>query len=179
MTSDIKRILVPLDFSAGSRRALDQALEIARRFDASIHLIHVCDRPAMMAAAVDGCSIAPWEGSRALGVNAAAQLGEIARRLRGLRVSTEVRFGEPAPIIVETATACRADLIVVGTHGHGALTRVALGSVAERIVRLAPCPVLTVRRPGVPAVENSYAKKMATGVAKLAMLAVMSTERRR
>ena len=62
MTPDIKRILVPLDFSPNSRRALDQALEVALRFDAAIHLIHVCDRPVMMAASMDACAIATMTG---------------------------------------------------------------------------------------------------------------------
>ncbi len=167
MTPDIKRILVALDFSATSRRALDQAAEIALRFDASLHLLHVCARPVLLAAAMGGQGMRAAERSLELGVNAEAQLAEIARRMRGLRVSTEVRFGHPASLIVETATAQDADLIVMGTHGHGALRGIVLGSVAERVVKSAPCPVLTVREPRARVFERGYDRKpgFATAVA--------------
>jgi nucleotide-binding universal stress UspA family protein len=160
MTTDIKRILVPLDFSAASRRALDQAVEVALRFDASIHLIHVCDRPAIMAAAMDGYSVSPSEWRQQLGENAEAQLADIARGVRGVRVSTAVQFGRPATVIVETAASEDADLIVMGTHGHGAMMRVVLGSVAERVVRWAPCAVLTVREPHAREFDKAFVKKL-------------------
>jgi nucleotide-binding universal stress UspA family protein len=161
MTSDIKRILVPVDFSAGSRRALHQAVEVAKRFEASIHLIHVCDRPAMMGASMDGY----W--SQELGVNAQEQLAEIARHVRGVRLSTEVRFGHPASILVEAAATHHADLIVMGTHGHGAAMRFGLGSVAEGVVKSAPCPVLTIREPRVRASE-SFGRKLGFAAAATA-----------
>jgi nucleotide-binding universal stress UspA family protein len=170
MTPDIKRILVPLDFSSTSRRALDHALGVALRFGASIHLIHVCERPAMMPSKEAHPSAFP-DWSEQLGLNAEIQLAEIARAVKGVRVSSEVRFGHPAPVIVETATTHQVDLIVMGTHGHGALMRVVLGNVAERVVRSAPCPVLTVRGPQVREFGNAYAKKMAATVA--AMMAVI------
>ena len=160
MTTDIKRILVPIDFSASSRRALDQAAEIAVRFDATIHLIHVCDRPVIRAALMDGYSLSPSDWRQQLGVNAEAQLAEIAGRVRGVRVSTEVLFGRPANVIVETAAKEDADLIVMGTHGHGAMMRVVLGSVAERVVRSAPCAVLTVREPHAREFEREIVRKL-------------------
>lgn len=160
MTPDIKRILVPLDFSATSRRALDHAVQVALRFGASIHLIHVCNQPATMVAAMNSYSLSPSEWGRELAVNAETQLTEIARRVKGVRVSSEVRFGRPAPTIVEAAISQHADLIVMGTHGHGALMGVVLGSVAERVVKSAPCPVLTVREPRAREFQRSFARKL-------------------
>jgi mono/diheme cytochrome c family protein len=69
--------------------------------------------------------------------------------LLGVRVTTEVLFGMPAAAIIDAAMASDVDLIVMGTHGHGAMMHVLMGNVAERVVRAAPCPVLTVREPKV------------------------------
>lgn len=149
MTPDIKRILVPLDFSANSQRALDYAHGLALKFDAAIHLVHVCEVPSMMTPALDAYAIAYTDWSQRLGEEAEKELNKTAQALADVKVTTEVLFGSPAPAIVEDATNNVADLIVMGTHGHGAVMHVLMGNVAERVVRTAPCPVLTVREPKV------------------------------
>jgi len=161
MTPDIKRILVPLDFSANSTRALDYAYGLALKFDAAIHLIHVCDVPSITTGSADAYAIAYTDWSQRLGEEAERSLTTIKSGLRGVAVTTEVLFGSPAPAIIDAADANTADLIVMGTHGHGALMHVMMGNVAERVVRMAPCPVLTVREPRAREVEKGRVKKLA------------------
>ena len=147
MTPDIKRILVPIDFSAHSRRALDYAHGLARQFDAALHLVHVCEVPGMMTPGLDAYAIAYTDWTQRLGEEAEAQLVRITAALHDVHVTTEVLFGNPPRAIVEAADSNEADLIVMGTHGHGAVMHLLMGNVAERVVRTAPCPVLTVREP--------------------------------
>ena len=147
MTLDIKRILVPVDFSASSRRALDYAHGLALRFDAALHLVHVCEVPSMMTPAMDAYAIAYTDWSQRLGEEAEKELIKITAALGDVKVTTEVLFGGPAPAIVTAAGTNNADLVVMGTHGHGAVMHMLMGNVAERVVRTAPCPVLTVREP--------------------------------
>ena len=164
MTPDIKRILVPLDFSTNSRRALDYAHGVARKFDASLHLVHVCEVPSMMTASMDSYAIAYTDWSHRLGEEAERELVKTATSLTGVTVTTEVLLGNPVSAIVEAAETNSADLIVMGTHGHGAVMHLMMGNVAERVVRSAPCPVLTVREPR----ERELAKSKIT-ITKLAV----------
>ena len=174
MTPDIKRILVPLDFSANSARALDYAYGVALKFDAAIHLVHVCEVPSMMTASMDAYAIAYSDWSQRLGEEAEQELAEVKSGLRWIAVTTEVLFGSPAPAIVEAAAANAVDLIVMGTHGHGALMHVMMGNVAERVVRLATCPVLTVREPRAREADKAYVRRAAAvGAAVLAALLLM------
>jgi nucleotide-binding universal stress UspA family protein/mono/diheme cytochrome c family protein len=161
MTPDIKRILVPLDFSGNSRRALDYAAGLAMKFDAAVHLVHVCELPTLMSPSLDAYAIAYSDWSQRLGDEAERELVTVAAALKGLRVSTEVLFGNPAAAIIEAASIDNADLIVMGTHGHGAIMHVMMGKVAERVVRTAPCPVLTVRVPRQREVRRAGAGKLA------------------
>ena len=147
MTLEFKRILVPLDFSAGSTRALDYAYAMAMKFDASLHLVHVCEVPSMLTGSMDAYAIAYTDWSQRLGEEAEQELVKLRPRLAGVTVSTEVLFGNPARAIVTAAATNHADLIVMGTHGHGPVMHVVMGNVAERVVRTAECPVLTVRQP--------------------------------
>jgi len=111
----IRRILHPTDFSAASGRAFKVAVQLARN-RATLLLFHVLERLRLKAKAA------------------------------GVRASTLLRdSSSPAQEIVRVARAKRVDLIVMGTHGRGGLAKVFLGSVAERVVRTATCPVLTVR----------------------------------
>jgi universal stress protein A len=148
MPHDFKRILVPLDFSATSTRALEYAQTLATRFGASLHLIHVCEVPSVSTGSVDAYAIAYTNWSRQLGEEAERELLKVAPTLAGVPVTTEVLFGNPARAIVAAALARKDDLIVMGTHGHGPLMHAVMGNVAERVVRTAPCPVLTVRQDG-------------------------------
>lgn len=173
MTPDIKRILVPLDFSANSRRALDYAHGLALKFDAALHLVHVCEVPSMLTGSMDAYAIAYTDWSQRLGEEAEKQLVTITAALRDVTVSTEVLFGTPAPAIVEAAETNESDLIVMGTHGHGAVMHVLMGNVAERVVRTAQCPVMTVREPR-PKKEKAVAKsKLGSLVASVLAASVM------
>lgn len=157
MTLDIKRILVPLDFSANSELALDYAYAMAQRFNAALHLVHVCEVPAMVTGSMDAYAVAYTDWSQQLGDEAERQLVASEKRLTGVPVSTEVLFGNPSKCIITAANAERTDLIVMGTHGRGPVMHVLMGNVAERVVRTAPCPVLTVREPRV---EEAVADKV-------------------
>lgn len=167
MTPDIKRILVPLDFSTSSRRALDYAVGVAQKFDASLHLVHVCEVPSMMTASMDAYAIAYTDWNQRLGEEAERELAKIAALRQGLRVTTEVLFGSPAPAIVEAADTNDADLIVMGTHGHGAVMHLMMGNVAERVVRTASCPVLTVRELRERELTKRQVSRLAVGAAAL------------
>jgi nucleotide-binding universal stress UspA family protein/mono/diheme cytochrome c family protein len=145
MTPEIKRILVPVDFSSNGQRALDYAHGLAQKFAAALHLVHVCEVPTIMTPAIDAYAIAYSDWSQRLGEEAEKELNKLAGALTDVKVTTEVLFGRPAAAIVEDATNNAADLIVMGTHGHGAVMHVLMGNVAERVVRTAACPVLTVR----------------------------------
>lgn len=165
MTPDLKRILGPLDFSANSRRALDYAHAMARTFDASLHLVHVCEVPSLLTGTMDAYAIAYADWSQRFGEVAETQLIRESAGITDVKVTTEVLFGTPASAICEAAEINQSDLIVMGTHGHGAVMHMVMGNVAERVVRAAPCPVLTVREPRARKareVEKGTVKKLAT-----------------
>lgn len=147
MTPDIKSILVPVDFSSNSARARDYAHTMATRFGASLHLLHVCEVPSLTTGSMDAYAIAYTNWSQQLGDEAERELLKLLPQLPGVTVTTEVLFGNPARAIVSAAARRGDDLIVMGTHGHGPWMHAVMGNVAERVVRTAPCPVLTVREP--------------------------------
>lgn len=149
MTPDFKRIVVPVDFSSNSARAVDHAHMLATRFGASLHLLHVCEVQALPSESMHAYAIAYSNWSQQLGEEAERQLLKLQASLTGVPVTTEVLFGNAARAIVTAAAGHKADLIVMGTHGHGPLMHAWMGNVAERVVRTAPCPVLTVREPAV------------------------------
>ena len=144
----ITKILVPSDFGESSAGALDYAKSLAGTYNASLHLLHVVHDPIGRPAGGDALGVpierliaqATDEAER--GFAAAMSPGEQAK----FRAQTAVEVGSPVNKIVEYAQAQDIDLIVMGTHGRGALAHAILGSVAERVVRFAPCPVLTVRQ---------------------------------
>jgi nucleotide-binding universal stress UspA family protein/mono/diheme cytochrome c family protein len=173
MTPDIKRILVPLDFSTNSSRALDYAYGLAGKFGASIHLVHVCEVPSMISGSMDAYAIADTDWSTRLGEEAALQLNREAARISGIRITTEVLFGNPAASIIDAATANQVDLIVMGTHGHGAVMHMVMGNIAERVVRGSFCPVLTVREPREREVLQRAANKLAVVTAAVVAIAAL------
>jgi nucleotide-binding universal stress UspA family protein len=144
MTLSLRRILVPTDLSDFSLQALPVAVELATRFDADLLLVHVIE-PPLWATDVGGIpvSVPAYEGEHKK--RAEQKLQQVARSLAPARARVLLREGHPLTQIVTTAGDERADLIVVSTHGRSGLAHALLGSVAERIVRHAPCPVLTVR----------------------------------
>src|SRR4029450_1437552 len=136
-------------------------------FDASLHLVHVCETPSLMTASMDAYAIAYADWNQRLGEEAERELVKISTSLKGIAVTTEVLFGRAAAAIIEAAETNTADLIVMGTHGHGAVMHVLMGNVAERVVRTVPCPVLTWREPREREVKTGHASKLAVGMAAL------------
>lgn len=163
MTRDITTIMVPTDFSYTSDAALGYARMLAARFGASLHLLHVVDEPGSWS---EVYAAIPDIRDR-LSADAERRLEAIAACLPPpLRATSAVVCGAPVPTIVKVAESTGADLIVMGTHGRRGMGHVLLGSVAERVVRLAPCPVLTVRERGAAAtVEVSAAPAVAAEAA--------------
>jgi nucleotide-binding universal stress UspA family protein len=148
----LKRILVPIDFSPCARQALQHAVAFAQQFDAKIVLVNVVEPMILPENLMLAVPELPEVGTNLV---AAAQ-----QRLDGLaqtelpaahRLPCLVRVGRPYNEIVGVASEEDIDLIVLSTHGYTGLKHVLLGSTAERVVRHAPCPVLTIRAPGVEA----------------------------
>lgn len=148
MTETLDRILVPVDFSPPSDRAIRYATTLANKFGARVTLLHVIEDPFVTGAWQAEAFIANVpELLTELILGARTHLGELKKDLaaRGFVVDTAVITGPPARAIVDHAAAGHVDLIVMGTHGRTGLSHALLGSVAERVVQRAPCPVLTVR----------------------------------
>ena len=143
----IKTILVPTDFSEPSADALGYAKNLAGVLGASIHLLHVVQDPLAEPWGLESYGPMPPDIFRQIKARAQEELekslSEADRKTyNATLVTTE---GAPFSQIIEYAKMHPVDLIVMGTHGRGALAHAILGSVAERVVRFAPCPVLTVR----------------------------------
>lgn len=147
--ADWKRICCPIDFSDASRAAMEVAADLARRNGADLVLLHAYPIPGYTFP--DGSVVASPKMMQDLADQAERHLEEWRARAAGLvgapRVTTQKAIGEPAAEIVAFARSAKVDLVVVGTHGRTGLEHALMGSVAERVVRRAPCPVLTVRPP--------------------------------
>ncbi len=145
--SRVRRILAPTDFSSASSRALARAVEVARANGAELIVAYVL------------VPIVPVVGDGYVPASTYAELEDSARRAgqrrldvalarvkkAGVKARSVLLDGIAADQIVRAAKKCRADLIVMGTHGRSGFSRFLLGSVAQRVLTLAPCAVLTVR----------------------------------
>ena len=143
MKPALDRILVPIDFGPASLAALDYAIELAQKFGSKVTLVHAYSIPVTEYGEMIQRPIGEMESQ------AKTALDELLGRTRAkyANVEGEVVFGETARQILDMVEARRCGLVVMGTHGRRGLTRVLLGSVAERIVRTSPVPVLTVSAP--------------------------------
>jgi nucleotide-binding universal stress UspA family protein len=139
-----KHILVPTDLGEGADQALDYACELARMLDAEVHLLNVIGIPAMGVPEL-GLAMTATMIDQMVVDNQAAIEQLAARRCTARRGQMLVRSGDARDVINHTAKELGIDLIVMGTHGRRGLSRALLGSVAETVVRSAPCAVLTVR----------------------------------
>lgn len=144
---DWKRILVPLDFSDSSARALNYAVPLARRSGAKLVLLHVVQLPVLPAAFAMGALGNVKEAHKALADEAKVRLDELAKKVAAMGVSTHhaVTVGTAWDEIVKGAKRLDCDLVVISTHGHNNLMRMLSSNTAEHVVRLASCPVLCVR----------------------------------
>ncbi len=141
----LQAVLVPTDFSQQSEKALKYGMAFADQFGSALHLLHVVRRPTEL-----GFSGVRMENlTEELIKNADQEMETLHRHWAeyAFPVRKEIRVGNPMLEIIGYAREKEIDLIVMGTHGHGVVAQALMGSVAEKIVRKAPCPVLTVRHP--------------------------------
>ena len=143
----LQNILVPSDFSECSDAAVRYGLELARKFDATLHLLHVVQDPITVPWAAEGFAVPMLEVVEQWQKQAEERLMAAipAADRRFVQVGSAV--AAPYPEILRFAAERDIDLIVMGTHGRGGVSHLLLGSIAEKVVRRAPCPVLTVRYP--------------------------------
>ncbi|HEX3776335.1 MAG TPA: universal stress protein [Polyangiaceae bacterium] len=146
----VQKILVPVDLSAASSRALAEARAFADAFGASIDLLYVWSTPTLVApeAVITGVGINEQPLFDWIRHSANDQLAKFQANAEhaGINVHHSIcEPGDPATSIVEHAKSGHYDLVVMGTHGRTGLSHVLLGSVTEKVVRRSPCPVLTVR----------------------------------
>jgi universal stress protein A len=139
----LKSILVPIDFSRISQKALDYAVPLAKQFGAKITVLHAIEPPPYSIDLTylpmgDGFPVGPMKN----------ELDALAKETidPGLLKEVLVEIGTAFEVITNVARDSEADLIVITTHGHTGLKHVFMGSTAERVVRHAPCPVLVVRK---------------------------------
>jgi nucleotide-binding universal stress UspA family protein len=147
---NLTRMLVATDFGAASAAALKHGIELAREFGAELYLLHVIEHPSEAAEAE--YPIGLFETMQSAAFDRLRQL-MTDEEARELRPHCSMRFGAPADEIVSHAGEHEIDLIVMGTHGREGIARAVIGSVAEKVVRRADCPVLTVHAEVLPAVS--------------------------
>ncbi len=149
----IRRIMIPIDYSENSKVALAYGAELALGFGASLDIVHVWDRPTYLTDAV--MVQRPGEAHKPIGElireNAQHDMTEFLSQLNlpvGLSSNSRLISGEPASALIAELKKGEHDLVVLSTHGRTGLAHLLLGSIAERLVRLSPVPVLTVPVPG-------------------------------
>lgn len=144
----IQHIMLATDFSPGSEAAAALAFEMARKFAARLTILHVYSAPVYIGAFGDAYALPPEVMEK---IRADAERALDGLRLRAAKVAITAEplalEGIAPDLIVAAARSRRVDLVVMGTHGRTGLKHLLLGSVAERVVRTAECPVLTVRIP--------------------------------
>lgn len=139
-----KNILVPHDFSDASNQALSNAESLAKSFGATVHVLHIVVDPYTEVWSIDatgmdlGSLVSRWQ------LDAQKRLDDLSVGVPHERVT---KVGQPHKEIVAYAKEHDIDMIVMGTHGRGFVEHMLLGSVAEKVLRTAPCPVMTVRAP--------------------------------
>jgi universal stress protein A len=140
----IQRILVPVDFSANSRKAVDYATAFAKQFGATLTFLHVVQVNYAYGefGAIDFTAL-----EREMRAGAEKELAGLLSLTAnaGIQADSIVREGSPPKVIADVARELQSDLLVISTHGYTGLRHVLMGSIAEHVVRYAPCPVLVVR----------------------------------
>jgi nucleotide-binding universal stress UspA family protein len=149
ITMTAQRFLIPVDFSEYANQAVEYAIGLASKLGARLTLLHVI-QPLPLAGVDMGVTL-PYTYIQDLEAEITNSMQAYLERVTaaGLEGEIAVVHGVPFQEILETAKTQQVDLIVMGTHGRTGLEHVFLGSVAEKVVRLAPCPVLVVRQPTV------------------------------
>jgi nucleotide-binding universal stress UspA family protein len=141
----MQRILCPVDFSERSRQAVEYARGFAETFKSEIHLLHVME-PIIYPIEYGVAPTPHLDLEETARANAEAELRKLAETAaRGVKTQIWVRIGRAAEAIVDVAKDASVDLVVMATHGRTGVSHLFLGSTAERVVRLAPCPVLAAK----------------------------------
>jgi len=142
----LKKVLLPTDFSESARHAFTYGLSFAREYEAELVLLHVVEN-LTVGYASDLFPVPMAEVFQEISGYAKAELARLGEEARGRGVSVQelVVQGKPSVEIIRFAAENQVDMIVLGTHGKGVLDQALFGSTTERVVRRAPCPVLTVR----------------------------------
>lgn len=140
----IAKVLVPIDFSECSKKALRYALAFAKQFGAAIDLVYVVN---VNFPGTEYGAINYLELEKQMKDGATRQLADLVLKETAdeIPVETSIRVGRPATEIIEAARKLESDLIIISTHGYSGLKHLVLGSTAENVVRSAKCPVLVVR----------------------------------
>lgn len=148
MELSFNKILVPIDFSDYSKSSLRYAVNFAKQFNAGIVLIYVVE-PIIYPPDFSMGQIAIPTTGLELDKRAREELEKLAQTEipSGVEKSTIVKTGKPFYEIIDTAKEIDADLIIISTHGHSGVEHILFGSTAEKVIRKAPCPVLTLREP--------------------------------
>lgn len=148
METTIKKVLVPIDFSDYSKSALKYAVNFTKSFNAEIILIYVVE-PVIYPPDFSMGQIAMPSINTEWDDRAKDELAKLAKNeISGFNsVKTVIKTGKPFVEIIETAKEEDVDLIIIATHGHSGVEHILFGSTAEKVVRKAPCPVLTLREP--------------------------------
>jgi nucleotide-binding universal stress UspA family protein len=144
MPTEFHHILVPVDFGGPSRKALETGIELSRRFGSQLILVHVYEIPSYV---YDGAVYSTVDLFGPIEEAAREHLAKTLREVQAQVPSAKavLRRGAPAAEILAVIDEMHPDLVIMGTHGRKGLSRALLGSVAERIVRLSPVPVMTLR----------------------------------
>ncbi|MBT8387190.1 MAG: universal stress protein [Ignavibacteria bacterium] len=148
MEPEIKKVLVPIDFSDYSKSSLRYAVNFAKKFNAEIYLIYVVE-PVIYPPDFSMGQIAIPSVNAEWDERAREELKNLAKTEipEGIYVKTILKNGKPFLEIIDTASEENIDLIIIATHGHSGVEHILFGSTAEKVVRKAPCPVLTLREP--------------------------------
>lgn len=145
---NINKILVPIDFSNYSKNALRYAVNFANKFNSKIYLVYVVE-PVIYPSDFSMGQVTFPVSDLEMNERAKDELESLAKTEIGsqIQVETVIKTGKPFVEINETASELDIDLIIIATHGHTGMEHLLFGSTAEKVVRKAPCPVLTLREP--------------------------------
>ena len=148
MEPEIKKVLVPIDFSDYSKAALRYAVSFAKMFKAEMILVYVVE-PVIYPPDFSMGQIAIPSVNTEWDVKAKEELNKLASNEipKEIKVTTLIKTGKPFLEIIDTAAELDTDIIIIATHGHTGVEHILFGSTAEKVVRKAPCPVLTLREP--------------------------------
>jgi nucleotide-binding universal stress UspA family protein len=172
MSLVFRKILVPTDFSETADTALYYAKELALQFGAELHLLHVCEDPMLLS----GWPLSEPGSAAEVGEEAAALREQLTNlippeRRKQLKAEVHVILGDSTGASISRyAQDGEFELIVMGTHGRGAIGHTLMGSVAEKVVRSAPCPVLTIRRRTSLHIDRAADRRLETTMGRGACL---------